>query len=193
MSNHAKDAAEKVTPIIEEYDHEDFLSDDEKFEREDKITTIIQAAIEADRKERFKNLNDKALEDWDSLIADERNEVIAGLIEQNIKTLQSANTELKERNKELQAEIDDSNESFKMIMDEKCSVDERHCTCVPFLRERITELEKLLRQERNCLLDDLDFIDQGKSELLLRPSVLEERCKKIDEALTPDTANQKEE
>ena len=134
--NHAKDAALKIFHALDPLQLDD-------------VTAIIQTAIEADRKERFKNLNDKALEDWDSLIADERNEVIAGLIEQNIKTLQSANTELKERNKELQAEIDEGNESFKTIMEEKCPSDERHCTCVPFLRERITKLEGALKYYAN--------------------------------------------
>lgn len=36
----------------------------------------------------------------------------------------------------------DMENSFKMIMDESCSGDQVHCTCVPVLREKVKELEQ---------------------------------------------------
>ncbi len=59
-------------------------------------------------------------------------------------------TDIKAKDKriaELEKQIRDSDEAFKSVMEENCAGDEIHCTCVPFLRERITELEKALVSE----------------------------------------------
>ena len=64
------------------------------------------------------------------------------------KTIQSAIDEetihLKQRITELKEEIDDANETYRMVIEEKCPTDEVHCTCVPHLRRRIKELETVL-------------------------------------------------
>lgn len=36
----------------------------------------------------------------------------------------------------------DTEEVYQKVMDEKCAKDEIHCTCVPFLRRRIAEIER---------------------------------------------------
>ncbi len=46
-----------------------------------------------------------------------------------------------ERIKELEAKVKDYEDSYRIVMEEKCSGDEIHCTCVPSLRRRIKELE----------------------------------------------------
>lgn len=53
---------------------------------------------------------------------------------------------LHERIKELEAYIADMDNAYEMTMDERCTVDEKHCTCVPFLKQRIKELEVVLRK-----------------------------------------------
>ena len=45
--------------------------------------------------------------------------------------------------KEAITELQSIKETHKNIIDEKCAGDELHCTCVPALRERITNLDKL--------------------------------------------------
>ena len=42
---------------------------------------------------------------------------------------------------QLEAELADWHETSKIVLSEKCAIDERHCPCVPFLRKRIAELE----------------------------------------------------
>jgi len=54
-------------------------------------------------------------------------------------------TELDSTKKKLQDIID----AYKTTMDEKCTLNEMHCTCVPFLRKHIKELES-----RNAKIDD---------------------------------------
>lgn len=48
---------------------------------------------------------------------------------------------LKER-EELRAYKEEIENSFKFVMDERCSKNEVHCTCVPFLKSKIKELQK---------------------------------------------------
>lgn len=43
---------------------------------------------------------------------------------------------------ELQQELDDWKESHRIVMEEKCPVDEKHCTCVPSLKKEIEKLKK---------------------------------------------------
>ena len=43
--------------------------------------------------------------------------------------------------KQLEEQIADMNDAYKVVMDEKCADDEIHCTCVPALRQQIKELE----------------------------------------------------
>ena len=41
-------------------------------------------------------------------------------------------------------EIEDIKESYKFVMDEKCTSDEKHCACVPPLRQMVKELQAAL-------------------------------------------------
>jgi len=55
-----------------------------------------------------------------------------------------------ERIKQLEEQIADMNDAYKVVMDEKCADDEIHCTCVPALRQQIKQLE----DERRMYLDE---------------------------------------
>ncbi len=61
----------------------------------------------------------------------------------HIHDLQYQSTRLMEENEELKHFKESFEDKFKFIMDEECDSVERHCTCVPFLREKINELQKI--------------------------------------------------
>ncbi len=42
---------------------------------------------------------------------------------------------------DLETQLSDLTDDFHRVMDEDCSTDEKHCSCVPHLRRRIAELE----------------------------------------------------
>ena len=48
----------------------------------------------------------------------------------------------------LKERIEDYEDSYRCVIDEKCAGDEMHCTCVPNLRRRIAELEKQLAEAK---------------------------------------------
>ncbi len=48
---------------------------------------------------------------------------------------------LLERIAELEEWKADVENSYRITMDEKCTADEKHCTCVPILKQRIAKLE----------------------------------------------------
>jgi len=50
-------------------------------------------------------------------------------------------TDANKKIKQLEEQIADMNDAYKVVMDEKCADDEIHCTCVPALRQQIKELE----------------------------------------------------
>jgi hypothetical protein len=45
---------------------------------------------------------------------------------------------------ELEEKLKDITDTYKEVMNEKCSADEMHCTCVPFLRDEIKQLRKII-------------------------------------------------
>jgi len=47
-----------------------------------------------------------------------------------------------DRIKQLEEELKDINDSWKIVINEECAKDEVHCTCVPVLRAELLELEK---------------------------------------------------
>ena len=49
----------------------------------------------------------------------------------------------------LEAELADWQEGSRIIMEEKCPPDEKHCTCVPYLRKQLQQAQT----ERNALRD----------------------------------------
>ena len=57
------------------------------------------------------------------------------------------------RIEELEAATESENEAFRRIMAEECPTDERHCTCVPLLRSRITELEHVNDRQREYIAE----------------------------------------
>lgn len=50
----------------------------------------------------------------------------------------------------LRAYRDDVANSIQHALDETCTADEKHCTCVPYLRTKVAELRATLR----CVLDN---------------------------------------
>jgi len=52
---------------------------------------------------------------------------------------------LEEENERLRHRVEDHEDDFRKVVSEKCAPDERHCSCVPHLREGM----KLLRAERD--------------------------------------------
>ena len=48
----------------------------------------------------------------------------------------------KRRIVQLEKEISDWRDTFRIVLADECAPDERHCTCVPFLRDRIAQLEE---------------------------------------------------
>jgi len=136
MTNHAKDAFNKIWDLAK---HCEVLDDGDLYPalyfKDDKNTPddeliedmyeervfipIIQAAIDADRAER-----DKKIDEWF-----QRSKKNAALVD------------------ELEDRIKQYDDNYKATMDEKCSGDQLHCTCVPVLKVRIAELEERLRDQ----------------------------------------------
>jgi len=66
------------------------------------------------------------------------------LVKEKKAKLESENERLREENAELREWKADVEDAFHVTMDERCTEDEQHCTCVPHLRRRIKELEAQL-------------------------------------------------
>lgn len=49
------------------------------------------------------------------------------------------------------SELDDYKNSARMAADEKCTADERHCACVPYLRKSLDRAKELLGKVRDKL------------------------------------------
>ena len=65
---------------------------------------------------------------------------------------------------DLEGELTEIHEQYKRVMEERCAPDEHHCTCVPFLRKRIAELEATVEQMKccgNCKHEPEFFSDNG--------------------------------
>lgn len=65
-------------------------------------------------------------------------------------------TEADQRIAELEAEKLDADAQHKMVMDEKCPDDKVHCTCVPFLRKGIAELQAELERRIESYDEEAD-------------------------------------
>lgn len=57
--------------------------------------------------------------------------------------------DVEKENISLQENLNDISDTHSNVMNEKCWPDERHCTCVPFLR---TEIDKLKLERENLQL-----------------------------------------
>jgi hypothetical protein len=73
-------------------------------------------------------------------------DVIHSFVDEALDDLPAPNQGTIER---LRDQLDEINETHKNVMAEKCPADEHHCSCVPFLRQGIGELEAKLRQAEN--------------------------------------------
>lgn len=51
---------------------------------------------------------------------------------------------IKAENEQLKEELADIEDATKGAMDEKCDLDERHCTCVPLLRAEVKQLRAIV-------------------------------------------------
>lgn len=71
---------------------------------------------------------------------------IIGLKEAMLKPFEEKTEidQLRTRNAELEAELQDIKDSYRHVMEEKCPTDEVHCTCVPALRAEVARLRKAL-------------------------------------------------
>lgn len=55
--------------------------------------------------------------------------------------IQKERDELTNKNCELQEKLDEYENAYKFIMDDKCFNEEKHCACAPILRVKMKELE----------------------------------------------------
>ena len=66
------------------------------------------------------------------------------LKDQFLAALQTVAAGYEKRIVELEEKVWGQENAYKMAMDEKCSGDQVHCSCVPILRVKIAELERAL-------------------------------------------------
>jgi hypothetical protein len=59
-------------------------------------------------------------------------------------TLEDELERLEAENQRLREEIQSRDEWHRAVMDEECPDDEKHCTCVPLLRDEIRQLRKAM-------------------------------------------------
>jgi predicted nucleic acid-binding Zn-ribbon protein len=62
--------------------------------------------------------------------------------------------QLKTERDALKATLDDYMDDFKAVVNEQCAKNEKHCTCVPHLRQRIKEVEA----ERDAAVRELELV-----------------------------------
>jgi len=72
-------------------------------------------------------------------------EILIKEIEKN-KLLETELVDVEKENKSLQENLNDISDTHSNIINEKCWPDEKHCTCVPFLRIEIDKLKKKIKK-----------------------------------------------
>lgn len=60
--------------------------------------------------------------------------------------------ELEREIERLQSRLTEITDAHRVVMDEKCHADERHCTCVPVLRAEVARLRRELEQASDIYL-----------------------------------------
>ena len=169
--------------------------------------------IEATHGDEMRDLNEK-LTDTQEALAAIANKTSARVIslERSVKTLIGLNDNqaatirlLKEEPKsvrryitQLEETISDYANSIRMVMDEDCASDEKHCTCVPALRARVkaaeikcgagTEVERinLIRYGSAWQADlqrRIDTLKAERAELLMSDERWAEEMAKLEEKL----------
>jgi len=66
--------------------------------------------------------------------------IVSALVEEAAE-LERQVSELTNKNCELQEKLDEYENAYKFIMDDKCFNEEKHCACAPILRAKMKELE----------------------------------------------------
>ena len=74
----------------------------------------------------------------------EKAETDYDIAESHVTALTARIAELEAENAELRDVIGDYRNDASRVLDEKCPSDERHCGCVPILREQLTKYQKAL-------------------------------------------------
>lgn len=72
------------------------------------------------------------------------------LLPQDALDGQATMEEAYDRIKKLEAALQDMIDLSTATMDEKCTLNEMHCTCVPFLKMEIARLNALLEEAARC-------------------------------------------
>lgn len=129
-------------------------------------------------------------------LADERNQRIESgqalsrqLNEANgeVNRFRASWEKLKEQNNDLRFKLNDWQDASAKVMSEQCPPDERHCTCVPFLRREIAELRRRLNDTKaremnlfNHLVERTDQVTQLEQQLALSDSMHKaEVCRRV--------------
>lgn len=90
--------------------------------------------------------------------------------------------ELLRRYDELENYKEDIEDACKMAMDEVCTADEKHCTCVPLLRLKISELERYFKQSNELLKNLNDENDELEKKVARLNLMLENSYKAVRDA-----------
>lgn len=68
-------------------------------------------------------------------------DLIASALVEATAALERQISELTNKNCELQEKLDEYENAYKFIVDDKCFNEEKHCACAPILRAKAKELE----------------------------------------------------
>lgn len=71
----------------------------------------------------------------------------------DIKILNEVCREKDKKIKELEFEVEDWRNSAKSVMSEDCPTDEKHCTCVPYLKKELSSLRAVIERKDEALKD----------------------------------------
>ena len=75
-------------------------------------------------------------------------------------------SELTKKNCELEEKLDEYENAYKFIVDDRCFNEEKHCACAPILRAKVKELEAENTELRKRLDESNrnDFLSQALNE-----------------------------
>lgn len=82
--------------------------------------------------------------------------VSESMVQAQIRRLESHIAALRAENERLRDYKEDVENAVKMSLDEVCTADEKHCTCVPLLRQEV----KLLKKDKRELVEALEALYQ---------------------------------
>lgn len=94
---------------------------------------------------RERNATEKQSAARAATITDHVKQILA--LERELKATRAAGRLAAKSHLDAQAKLDDIEDAYRIVIDEKCAPDEKHCTCVPHLRRRVAELEAEVRHK----------------------------------------------